>query len=45
MAAANLFVTGNFNSHAHVERDYIFEEELTMTRDFNSHAHVERDMI
>ena len=35
----------NFNSHAHVERDfssYIYE---TYVRYFNSHAHVERDYL
>ena len=33
----------NFNSHAHVERDYIHVIAYLATRDFNSHAHVERD--
>ena len=36
-------ISGNFNSHAHVERDsgvtFIFNQNI----DFNSHAHVERD--
>ena len=43
MSAVNLFVTGNFNSHAHVERDidnYCKDIEIS---NFNSHAHVERD--
>ena len=35
---------GNFNSHAHVERDYNPIENYSMTENFNSHAHVERDM-
>ena len=34
---------GNFNSHAHVERDYNPIENYSMTENFNSHAHVERD--
>ena len=37
--------TGNFNSHAHVERD-VFVLPITMgSAYFNSHAHVERDLI
>ena len=35
---------GNFNSHAHVERDCIFILPLSGMEDFNSHAHVERDV-
>ena len=35
----------NFNSHAHVERDFHNDlVKLTGYSDFNSHAHVERDM-
>ena len=35
----------NFNSHAHVERDFkrVFEY-YDIYRNFNSHAHVERDL-
>ena len=33
----------NFNSHAHVERDGLFEICNRQNQDFNSHAHVERD--
>ena len=33
----------NFNSHAHVERDYKFVSFRYDTENFNSHAHVERD--
>ena len=39
------FVAGiNFNSHAHVERDYSGFATGTNYQDFNSHAHVERDI-
>ena len=34
----------NFNSHAHVERDYSGFATGTNYQDFNSHAHVERDL-
>ena len=33
----------NFNSHAHVERDYRFSTLALYHANFNSHAHVERD--
>ena len=33
----------DFNSHAHVERDYCIGKFNTARFDFNSHAHVERD--
>ncbi len=33
-----------FNSHAHVERDYLFQNAASVFEDFNSHAHVERDL-
>ena len=33
----------NFNSHAHVERDAVCEQEIKGYFNFNSHAHVERD--
>ena len=33
----------NFNSHAHVERDYLGVVQGVYVGDFNSHAHVERD--
>ena len=36
---------GNFNSHAHVERDIIAVIEQYVDENFNSHAHVERDKI
>ena len=38
-------ITGvkNFNSHAHVERDYSERTIYKIHGDFNSHAHVERD--
>ena len=35
---------GNFNSHAHVERDIIAVIEQYVDENFNSHAHVERDV-
>ena len=38
-------VQGNFNSHAHVERDEQTGEEPTEEENFNSHAHVERDVF
>ena len=34
---------GNFNSHAHVERDITPPWSIFTISDFNSHAHVERD--
>ena len=33
----------NFNSHAHVERDYFSPSTSPALKNFNSHAHVERD--
>ena len=33
----------HFNSHAHVERDYLFHNMNSLHTYFNSHAHVERD--
>ena len=36
--------TGNFNSHAHVERDLATNFWECDYNDFNSHAHVERDL-
>ena len=36
-------VVGNFNSHAHVERDPLQNSCNVATIHFNSHAHVERD--
>ena len=35
----------HFNSHAHVERDYIHIFSGVVIQYFNSHAHVERDWI
>ena len=36
-------VSRNFNSHAHVERDWQPPSWAWIARHFNSHAHVERD--
>ena len=36
---------GDFNSHAHVERDYRKEIISLRAEYFNSHAHVERDVV
>ena len=33
----------HFNSHAHVERDYLTGSLTALYTNFNSHAHVERD--
>ena len=33
----------DFNSHAHVERDYTTGAGTAIVFNFNSHAHVERD--
>ena len=35
---------GNFNSHAHVERDFFIDLHAFKSDNFNSHAHVERDL-
>ncbi len=35
---------GNFNSHAHVERDPFQVCRFLLQQNFNSHAHVERDL-
>ena len=35
----------DFNSHAHVERDVVFDEIADFFDNFNSHAHVERDLF
>ena len=35
----------NFNSHAHVERDFVSLIKISDLSNFNSHAHVERDVI
>ena len=32
-----------FNSHAHVERDFLGQKTTVKETNFNSHAHVERD--
>ena len=34
----------NFNSHAHVERDWLSRIPVINVKNFNSHAHVERDI-
>ena len=36
---------GNFNSHAHVERDARNKKGDNYAKHFNSHAHVERDTL
>ena len=33
----------DFNSHAHVERDFLYAPFFAVLCNFNSHAHVERD--
>ena len=33
----------DFNSHAHVERDSMYDTDEYTMENFNSHAHVERD--
>ena len=37
-------INGDFNSHAHVERDREAALAKLKEDNFNSHAHVERDM-
>ena len=37
------YISHNFNSHAHVERDYVRIYVILQIQYFNSHAHVERD--
>ena len=37
--------TGDFNSHAHVERDQRLPQVPLLQLHFNSHAHVERDLL
>ena len=39
------FLSYNFNSHAHVERDGKTDEIADILVNFNSHAHVERDLM
>ena len=41
--AVNFDYLRNFNSHAHVERDFDDLHYTTQSNYFNSHAHVERD--
>ena len=43
MKYENLETLRNFNSHAHVERDFLIYTLWNVAADFNSHAHVERD--
>ena len=38
----HLFIA-DFNSHAHVERDIVRQNQEMELTNFNSHAHVERD--
>ena len=45
VATADIIGRHNFNSHAHVERDYFFLLFDAMLCHFNSHAHVERDSV
>ena len=37
-------ITNDFNSHAHVERDWYVQIIYLNAFNFNSHAHVERDV-
>ena len=37
------FTLSYFNSHAHVERDFLLLAAVVAINNFNSHAHVERD--
>ena len=39
------YLQSNFNSHAHVERDYTTGAGTAIVFNFNSHAHVERDEV
>ena len=39
------YSNGDFNSHAHVERDRLRRCQEEAYDDFNSHAHVERDVL
>ena len=43
MVQKNIHYLKNFNSHAHVERDFYFGTQFSKNGNFNSHAHVERD--
>ena len=45
MPLARLCCLDYFNSHAHVERDFVKAIADIILIDFNSHAHVERDLI
>ena len=40
-----LYISFDFNSHAHVERDFEYYYRMNQIENFNSHAHVERDYI
>ena len=40
---ASTAIVFNFNSHAHVERDFVLNVAGGGSNHFNSHAHVERD--
>ena len=44
-ATAYLKNANNFNSHAHVERDWVTTWARHELFNFNSHAHVERDFV
>ena len=43
LSSKSATITGDFNSHAHVERDVLLRGYLPPVSNFNSHAHVERD--
>ena len=43
--AVSVYLTYNFNSHAHVERDERYYTAISVGCNFNSHAHVERDEL
>ena len=40
---SNVDACMDFNSHAHVERDFVTIRNIYQPVNFNSHAHVERD--
>ena len=44
MNEAQQEIIGDFNSHAHVERDFFLYRLFLSFCHFNSHAHVERDI-
>ena len=44
MQDITIYATTDFNSHAHVERDFVRRQYDVWKNNFNSHAHVERDV-